>query len=40
MSFGDVLALYHGNDERVSEGSVAATFDLFARTITEFAARA
>ncbi|MDH3731401.1 MAG: M20/M25/M40 family metallo-hydrolase [Acidimicrobiia bacterium] len=39
MSFGEVLSLYHGNDERVSEGSVAATFELFARTITEFAAR-
>lgn len=39
MSFGEVLALYHGNDERISEGSVAATFDLFARTITELAAR-
>jgi acetylornithine deacetylase/succinyl-diaminopimelate desuccinylase-like protein len=39
MSFGEVLGLYHGNDERVSEGSVAATFDLFARTISEFDAR-
>jgi acetylornithine deacetylase/succinyl-diaminopimelate desuccinylase-like protein len=39
MSFGEVLSLYHGNDERVSEGSMAATFDLFARTIVEFAAR-
>ena len=40
MSFGEVLALYHGNDERVSEGSMAATFSLFSRTIAEFAARA
>jgi acetylornithine deacetylase/succinyl-diaminopimelate desuccinylase-like protein len=39
MSFGEVLGLYHGNDERVSEGSVTATYDLFARTITEFDAR-
>ena len=39
MSFGEVLGLYHGNDERVSEGSVAATFDLYKRTIVEFGLR-
>jgi acetylornithine deacetylase/succinyl-diaminopimelate desuccinylase-like protein len=39
MSFGEVLGLYHGNDERVSEGSMVATYELMARTIREFDAR-
>lgn len=39
MSFGEVLGLYHGNDERVSEGSMAATLALFSHTITAFGDR-
>ena len=39
LGFGDVLSLFHGNDERVSEGSVELTANLLAGTVEAFAAR-
>lgn len=39
LSFGDVLSLFHGNDERVSEGSVELTAKLLAGIVEAFAAR-
>ena len=39
LSFGDVLTLFHGNDERVSVGSIDLTAQLLAGTVEAFAAR-
>jgi acetylornithine deacetylase/succinyl-diaminopimelate desuccinylase-like protein len=38
VSFGDLLAMFHGHDERVSEGSLALTAELYARTLDAFGA--
>jgi len=39
FSFGELLAMFHGNDERVSEASVALTTDLLAETVRRFGER-
>lgn len=39
LSFGDVLTLFHGNDERVSVASIDLTARLLARTVAAFATR-
>ncbi len=36
VSFGDVAAMYHGNDERVSERSLQLTAEFFAATVERF----
>jgi acetylornithine deacetylase/succinyl-diaminopimelate desuccinylase-like protein len=36
VDFGDLLAMFHGNDERVSERSLELTADLFAGTLRRF----
>jgi len=39
MSFGDMLSLFHGHDERVSVGSVERTTELLATTVERFGVR-
>lgn len=39
MSFGDMIRLFHGHDERVSVGSLELTTRLLESTITRFGAR-
>ncbi|NIR41272.1 MAG: M20/M25/M40 family metallo-hydrolase [Actinobacteria bacterium] len=39
MSFGEMLTLFHGHDERVSIGSVERTTNLLATTLERFGAR-
>lgn len=39
VSFGDMLSMFHGNDERVSERSVGLTTELLARTVARFGER-
>ncbi len=39
VGFGDLLAMFHGNDERISEESMRLTVELLDRTVRGFAAR-
>ncbi len=39
MSFGEMLSLFHGHDERVSVGSVELTTEMLAVTLDRFGAR-
>jgi hypothetical protein len=39
MDFAGSLAMFHGNNERVSVGSVGMTTDLLARTVERFGDR-
>jgi acetylornithine deacetylase/succinyl-diaminopimelate desuccinylase-like protein len=39
VTFGEMLSMFHGNDERVSERSVALTTELLARTVARFGER-
>jgi acetylornithine deacetylase/succinyl-diaminopimelate desuccinylase-like protein len=39
LRFGDLLSMFHGNDERVSEASLALTADHLAVTVTRFGER-
>ncbi len=39
LRFGDLLSMFHGNDERVSEASLGLTADHLALTVTRFGER-
>ncbi len=39
VSFGEMLSMFHGDDERVSEASVGLTTDMLALTLERFGAR-